>query len=107
MPEPEAGGNKNHFTEAELAELNKEFPYASEEKIRDILESNEYLTINDSMLLESSQLRKDTAGKTDRYYYSAYLKNMFPQRHTMQSVMNKVKVLNNSPLKIYSMNMEY
>ncbi len=79
MPEPEAGGNKNHFTEAELAELNKEFPYASEEKIRDILESNEYLTINDSMLLESSQLRKDTAGKTDRYYYSAYFSSVYPR----------------------------
>lgn len=73
MPEPEEGGVKNEgiFTEAELAEINKELPYSSEEKVRELLENNKYLTINDEMLLETSYLRKETKGKTDKYYLSA------------------------------------
>ncbi len=73
VEEPEAGGitNGSIFTEAELAEINKDLPYANEEKIRDILEDSKYLIINDEMMLENSNLRKETKGKTDRYYYTA------------------------------------
>ena len=68
----EGGVDKDFaFTEKELEELNKVLPYATEEKIRDLLESSEYLTINDSMELYNSHIYKDTEGKNDKYIFSA------------------------------------
>lgn len=68
--EPETGANAI-FTEQELAELNKDLPYGTEEKVREVLESKDYFVINDDMELYSSRLYKETEGKTDKYYYTA------------------------------------
>ena len=67
------GGDKNSiFTEQELAELNKELPYGTESAVRDILESKDYFTINDDMELNFSNLYKQTEGKNDKYFFTAY-----------------------------------
>ncbi len=74
----EAGGidNGSIFTEQELAELNKELPYGTEAKAREILESKDYFVIDDEMTIQYSNLYKQTKGKTDRYFYGATFSNV-------------------------------
>ncbi len=69
MGNPETGGG--NFTEKERAELDKDLPYAGEEAIKKLLQSDPYLTYQTGMVLETSDLYKVTYGKDPKYYYTA------------------------------------
>lgn len=64
---PEVNGGANKFTPAELEELDKELPYATEAAVTELLKNNEYFSYNSDMKLQSSYLRKDD----EQYIYSA------------------------------------
>lgn len=66
---PATGGGD--FTEQERAELDKDLPYAGEEAVKKLLQSDPYLTYQTDMVLESSDLYKVTYGKDPKYYYTA------------------------------------
>ena len=68
---PSTGADKNFFTEQELEEINKELPYSSEEKIRELVDSKDYFILTDDMELYYFTLYKQTEGKTDQYFYTA------------------------------------
>lgn len=63
------------FTEAEQKELGKNLPYGSKDAVIKLLESDSYLTYDQSMELVSSELYKETIYSNDRYYYYACFSN--------------------------------
>ena len=71
---PATGGGYD-FTEQELAELNKDLPYAGEAAIREMLQNDPYLTYKDNMELSYSNLNTVNVGDKTRYYYSANFTN--------------------------------
>lgn len=72
---PSTGAPDYQFTEQELAELNRELPYAGEAAIKALLQSNEYLTFKTDMELSYSNLHKLQFDGSDRYYYTASFTN--------------------------------
>ncbi len=71
----EAGKGDYEFTEQELAELDRELPYAGEAAIRELLQNNKYLTYKTDMVLDYSDLYKVDFDENDKYYYNAVLTN--------------------------------
>ncbi len=71
--EEEAGAaDKNMgFTEAELKELNKDLPYATEADIIKLMKSDEYMSYNDGMVLDYSRLYKTEYNDNETYVYTA------------------------------------
>ena len=59
------------FTEAELKELNKDLPYASEADIIKLMKSDEYMSYNDGMVLDYSRLYKTEYNDNETYVYTA------------------------------------
>ncbi len=70
-----SNGGGYDFTEQELAELNKELPYAGEKAVKELLQSDPYLTYKTDMELSYSDLYKVTFGDKTNYYYTAYFTN--------------------------------
>lgn len=70
-----SNGDNYEFTEQELAELNKELPYAGEAAIKQLLQSDPYLTYKTDMELSYSDLYKVTFGEDTRYFYTANFTN--------------------------------
>lgn len=71
----EADKGDYQFTEQELAELERELPYAGEAAIKELLKSNKYLTYKTDMVLDYSRLYKVDFDESGKYYYSAVLTN--------------------------------
>ena len=72
---PMTGGGGYEFTEKELAELNRQLPYAGEAAIKELLQSNVYLTYKPDMELSYSYLYKDEYKGSDKYFYTASFTN--------------------------------
>lgn len=72
---PMTGGGGYEFTEKELEELNRQLPYAGEAAVKELLQSNVYLTYKPDMELSYSYLYKDEYRGSDRYYYTASFTN--------------------------------
>ena len=68
--ESAAGADKN-FSEAELKEITKELPYASEKDIIKLMKTDEYMSYSDAMQLDYSRLYKTEYNDTETYVYTA------------------------------------
>ncbi len=71
VPETGAVSHGVEFTKEELAELNKELPYSTEDAIKKLVQDNPYLTWSDDFVLESSRLSK--GGTEDKPEYTYYV----------------------------------
>ncbi len=67
----EAADKNMGFTEAELKELNKELPFATEADIVKLMKSDEYMSYNDGMALDYSRLYKTEYNANETYVYTA------------------------------------
>ena len=63
-------GKNEMFTEKELAELDKDLPYSTEESVIKLVKSNRYLTYLDGMQMTWSYLSKRNDGGEERYVFS-------------------------------------
>ncbi len=71
MGNPETGGGGDmDFTQEELAEIDKELPYSTEEAIKKLVQDNPYLTWSDDFVLQSSRLRKVGSDSKPDYIYT-------------------------------------
>ncbi|MGN1339977.1 MAG: YcdB/YcdC domain-containing protein [Oscillospiraceae bacterium] len=68
-------GSGYDFTEQELAEINKDLPYAGEAAVIKLLQDDPYLTYKTDMELVYSNLHKLTVGNDTKYYYTANFTN--------------------------------
>lgn len=71
MEETDTAGANKSFTQAELKELNKELPYATEADIVKLMKSDEYMTYHDGMELGYSRLYKTEYNDNETYVYTA------------------------------------
>lgn len=69
-PATGAGVESHSFTKEELAELDRELPYSTEEAVKKLVQDNPYLTWSDDYVLQSSRLRKVGSDKNPEYVYS-------------------------------------
>lgn len=67
----EEGGANKFFSEAELKEITKELPYASEKDIIKLMKADEYMMYSDDMQLDYSRLYKTEYNDTETYVYTA------------------------------------
>ncbi len=67
----EEGGSNKLFSEAELKEITKELPYASEKDIIKLMKADEYMMYSDDMELNYSRLYKTEYNDTETYVYTA------------------------------------
>ncbi len=72
LANPTTGGDAGvqEFSKEELAELDKELPYSTEDAIKKLVQDNPYLTWSDDFVLQSSRLRKTGSDENPVYVYT-------------------------------------